>query len=86
MLDKTLFEAAACGCRVLSSSADFAELAGSASHFDTATELARALGKLFAVENDRVHKDFVTEHSLLALAERLFAVLTIEANQYPSQD
>jgi len=43
MLDKTIFEAAACGCRVLASSKDFAMAAGDESFFDSAETLAERL-------------------------------------------
>jgi peptidoglycan/xylan/chitin deacetylase (PgdA/CDA1 family)/glycosyltransferase involved in cell wall biosynthesis len=76
MLDKTLFEAAACGCRVLFASADFAELAGSAVHFDTAAELANRLQE--ALRGDSVQNSaFVGRHSLKALSGRLMQAMTL---------
>jgi glycosyltransferase involved in cell wall biosynthesis len=73
MLDKTLFEAAASGCRVLAASADFAELTGPESHFDSATELAGALGKLLAGCSDAPVPAFVAQNSLTFLIDRLEA-------------
>ena len=48
MFDKTLFEAAACGCFVLATSDDFAGLAGEEHHFSSAEELAKRLGTMLA--------------------------------------
>jgi glycosyltransferase involved in cell wall biosynthesis len=74
MLDKTLFEAAACGCRVLASSADIAERLGQSAIFTTSAELAERLAEalvdpakppLLPVEGD----------TLPVLAEKLMGVI-----------
>lgn len=77
MLDKTLFEAAACGCRVLSTSADFAELAGPAAHFDTATELAEKLRAAPAARAGSESPAFIAQQSLTVLASKLFNALSV---------
>ncbi len=71
MLDKTLFEAAACGCRVLAASEDFAALAGPDSHFTDAPELARRLAEALAAPAPQTPAPFVAENSLAALSEKL---------------
>lgn len=48
MFDKTLFEAAACGCVVLASSEDIKESEGDHAYFSDAQSLARQLKKVFA--------------------------------------
>ncbi len=68
MLDKTIFEAAACGCTVFAASADFAEFAGEDRHFDTATELAELLRGALGHSHGGVD---VSAHSLTALAGAL---------------
>jgi glycosyltransferase involved in cell wall biosynthesis len=74
MFDKTLFEAAACGCRVLAASDDFAKLAGPESWFDSAEALAERIISAFNAPPLPV-APFVAEHSLTALAERLIEAL-----------
>jgi len=67
MLDKTIFEAAASGCRVLASSKDFAQMAGEDSFFDTAEQLAKRILSHHAVPLESI----VHSQSLEALAKRL---------------
>ena len=71
MLDKMLFEAAACGCCVLASSDDFAALAGEGSHFTTSAELAERLRVALASAPVSALPAFVDANSLQALAEKL---------------
>ena len=71
MLDKTLFEAAACGCRVLAASEDFAALAGPDSHFTDAPELALRLTAALAAPAPQTPAPIVAENSLAALSEKL---------------
>ena len=75
MLDKTLFEAAASGCTVLAASADFAELAGPDSHFDTATELFELLRKALVADSQKLDATLVERNSLSALADKLIEAL-----------
>lgn len=75
MFDKTLFEAAACGCRVLAASADFAGLAGSETYFATAEGLAMKLKAALAAGPEREVPAFVSANSLAALGERLAQAL-----------
>jgi peptidoglycan/xylan/chitin deacetylase (PgdA/CDA1 family)/glycosyltransferase involved in cell wall biosynthesis len=81
MLDKTLFEAAACGCRVLSSSADFADLAGSDSRFGSAAELADRLNEELR-GGSRQNDTFVERHSLMALGGRLTQAMTLRRRAF----
>lgn len=74
MLDKTLFEAAACGAIVLSSSQDFAELVGLEGHFRTVQELARKLTNAL-VRTAIGSASFVETHTLSALGEKIAAML-----------
>ncbi len=71
MLDKTLFEAAACGCRVLASSDDWRALAGADSSFDSAETLAARLRAALAGEDAPPLAHVVEAHSLTTLAEVL---------------
>lgn len=75
MFDKTLFEAAACGCHVLAMSDDFAVLAGEGTHFSSEAELARKLVTAFD-EPARPVPAFVQENSLEALASRLAGIMS----------
>lgn len=75
MFDKTLFEAAACGCRVLAASADFAGLAGSESYFTTAEGLAMKLKAALAAGPGREVPVFVAANSLAALGEKLMEAM-----------
>ena len=74
MFDKTLFEAAACGCRVLAASEDFASLAGRDSQFDSAETLAARLISVLGTPSPSP-APFVAEHSLATLAERLIEAI-----------
>ncbi len=71
MFDKMLFEAAACGCRVLAVSDDFAKLAGSAAHFDSAQTLADRLSETLARAPQGTVPAYVGANSLTTLALRL---------------
>ena len=73
MFDKTLFEAAACGCRVLATSDDFSLLAGPGSHFSSATELADRLQSALTGPILPMERAFVGQNSLTALAKRLLS-------------
>jgi glycosyltransferase involved in cell wall biosynthesis len=75
MFDKTLFEAAACGCKVLSSSKDFAALTGPETYFDSAAELAERLTSALAFPNPSNHKELVEHNSLPFLIEELVKML-----------
>ncbi len=82
MFDKTLFEATACGCRVLSSSKDFAELAGASTYFDTAPELAARFSAALALPADerenqvRASMELARQESLTNLGNKLSAALS----------
>lgn len=80
MFDKTLFEAAACGCSVLAASADFAELAGEDTHFDSATELAERLEDALANPSIRPLASLVEANSLAVLGARVTAALVARPN------
>ncbi len=71
MFDKTLFEAAAVGCRVLAVSEDFAALAGPESHFSSAAELADRLEAFLTSHEAAVVPAFVERNSLTVLVDRL---------------
>lgn len=71
MLDKTMFEAAASGCRVLAASKDFAESAGEDSYFDSSSELAKRLTSVLEETSVRPLTTLVEGNSLVSLAERL---------------
>ncbi len=75
MFDKTLFEAAACGCAVLSSSKDFAALADPDTYFDSSETLAKRLTAVLERGAERPLDTVVREHSLAALAVSLAAIL-----------
>ena len=81
MLDKTLFEAAACGALVLASSDDFREMAGDRFAFETPEGLSNALTKILAVSDAERTQDLATLarlakiHSLSGLGARLEAEL-----------
>lgn len=75
MFDKTLFEAAACGARVLAASEDFARLAGSECFFDSAETLVARLERVLAAPAPSTAPPFIARHSLTALADRLAAVI-----------
>lgn len=78
MFDKTLFEAAASGCVVLTSSRDFAQLAGDRYWFaeGDATMLAASLGRTLHARSDTVQTvsslaALANEHSLNQLVGRI---------------
>ncbi len=71
MLDKTIFEAAACGCRVLAASADWRDMAGGDASFDSSEELVERLTAALAEMGTPQSADLVSANSLLALGERL---------------
>lgn len=79
MFDKTIFKAVACGCLVLATSRDFADLAGEEFIFEenNIDELAKKLKEfLAATEGDRkrfgeVLTNCIKRHSLPVLVERL---------------
>lgn len=74
MFDKTLFEAAACGCRVLASSADIHQGAA----FATSAELAERLAEAF-VDPSRPPPLSVEENTLARLADKLAGVILRES-------
>lgn len=74
MLDKTIFEAAASGCRVFAASKDFAAYSPD-SYFGSAAELAERLAVALANPSAPVPRNFVEEHSLKSLAEKLFGAI-----------
>jgi glycosyltransferase involved in cell wall biosynthesis len=75
MFDKTLFEAAASGAYVLSSSADFAAIAGSETYFDSVPALAERLRTALSASSASLASDLVERNSLTALVEKLAATL-----------
>jgi len=75
MLDKTLFEAAASGCRVLAASKDFADMSGSESYFDSSATLAEYLATVLENPSAFSSRMFVEEHSLTVLTKRLIDTL-----------
>ncbi|NNM84016.1 glycosyltransferase family 4 protein [Candidatus Parcubacteria bacterium] len=78
MFDKTLFEAAASGCRVFAASADFKALAGTEFSFASATELAERLKVSLAVSTharSAMPQKLVEDNTLARLADRLSAAL-----------
>jgi glycosyltransferase involved in cell wall biosynthesis len=86
MLDKTIFEAIACGCLALFSSADMAEIVGSEFAYadGNADDLARHLAKALALsETERTAcvKEFqakaIDAHALPVLVERLYEQMKI---------
>lgn len=82
MFDKTLFEAAACGCLVLASSEDYREAAGDAYAFEPgdAKSLAACIERLLALPPE-AHGRAVTELEALARThslEELMAALSRE--------
>lgn len=71
MFDKTLFEAAASGCTVLSSSADFSELTGPGYYFETQNELTQKLRIVLTQPTAKSENPFTAAHSLGALVNKL---------------
>jgi glycosyltransferase involved in cell wall biosynthesis len=86
MLDKTMFKAAACGCLVVSSSRDMAEMTGGDFSFedDSAEDLARHLERALALskeERQRIvaarKQSVVEEHRLDRLIKKLVKELSV---------
>jgi glycosyltransferase involved in cell wall biosynthesis len=75
MLDKTIFEAVACGCAVLAASKDFAELAGQEFYFDSVSELNERLVSALTNPSARSLAVLVEENSLASLAKKLCNVI-----------
>jgi glycosyltransferase involved in cell wall biosynthesis len=75
MLDKTIFEAAASGCMVLAASADFSELAGSESHFESSSELANHLKSLLTHPRTAPPGSLTQAQSLTALMAKLLTTI-----------
>lgn len=77
MLDKTIFEATACGTTVIAASNDWRELVGEYYWFDGTKEaLARTLGVLLQSSSDLVpHNHIVDQNSLSALGKELKLLL-----------
>jgi len=72
MFDKTIFEAAACGCRVLAASDDWKAGVGERYWFDTAPGLAEKIEACFAApEADTAELRFAERSGLSVLADRL---------------
>ena len=78
MLDKTIFEAAACGCTVIASSRDFAALAGDAYSFreDNALECAGKIALHLGKEAPAILHDIAERNSLTVLAQKLTAAMS----------
>jgi glycosyltransferase involved in cell wall biosynthesis len=82
MYDKTIFEAAACGCIVLASSRDFGELAGKQFEFSGAeSDLTERLQELLSMNEGDKEKarsklmSAIQKHSLAELGKRLAALM-----------
>ena len=75
MLDKTLFEAAACGATVLAGSEDFAALAGQEWSFSSAEELAGRLAERLGQPPPSTLVELASRESLPALIDRLVETL-----------
>lgn len=75
MLDKTIFEAAASGCRVLAVSEDLATLAGPNSHFNSSAGLVECLERALASPLTHTVPTWVAENSLSTLAEKVINVI-----------
>ncbi len=75
MFDKTLFEAAACGCTVLSSSKDFADIAGENTYFDSAEALAKLLRGALSSAVVQNNAELVKQHGLSTLIDKLARTL-----------
>ena len=77
MFDKPLLEAAACGCRILSTSQDLREEAGESAHTASdASSIASGLGRLMEAFHADDLSGLVSRHSLKKLGERLSCILT----------
>lgn len=77
MFDKTLFEAAASGCRVLASSGDFKDAAGDHSYFTDSDSLADRLIETLSEDEDAIERrrvlllSLARQESLSTLADQL---------------
>jgi glycosyltransferase involved in cell wall biosynthesis len=83
MFDKTLFEAAAAGCRVIAASEDFRDAAGDMAYAPTVNILAERLQEVLEADDDelvrsRLHMHALSkEESLATLADRLVIAMNI---------
>lgn len=75
MFDKTLLEAAACGCRVLSASPDFARESGEPPVSLDAASIAERMEQLLSGSSRRSSADMLAHHSLKALGNALAGVM-----------
>lgn len=80
MLDKTIFEAAACGCVTLAASEDWRVLAGEEFWFNDATTLAQRLKQYLKSggEGRDVADTLVERHSLDTLGKKLMQEIKIQ--------
>lgn len=85
MFDKTIFKAIACGCLVLATSRDFADLVGSEFIFgdNDAEGLAKKLSEFLSISSEEhtrltgVLSNCIKSHSLLFLTNRLVEEITM---------
>ncbi len=73
--DKTIFEAAACGCYVLAASKDFAEIAGQESYFSSSEELVERLMTTLTTSVSGEPASFVEANNITALGKSLQAAI-----------
>lgn len=71
MFDKTMFEAAASGCLVLTSSKDFTNLAGDDTYFDSSESLADCLRKTLSSKFKLQYDSMLAENSLTMLVNKV---------------
>jgi glycosyltransferase involved in cell wall biosynthesis len=71
MFDKTILEAAACGCRVLTTSDDVREAFGEMAYVASSQTLAKRLEEFIQEGAPAKSEVFVARHSLKSLTERL---------------
>ena len=79
MLDKTIFEAAACGCVVLASSEDLKELAGEDHYFESPETLAQALKRSLQAPSVNAQErmaELARSHALRVTMDRLAEQMT----------
>jgi glycosyltransferase involved in cell wall biosynthesis len=76
MLDKTIFEAAACGCLVFAASPDFADMAGDEYTFGSTTELALRIMPALSSSKQTAVPGYIDENSLVRLASQLTEEMT----------
>ena len=74
MLDKTIFEAAACGCAVLAASEDWNALVGGENYFDSSEKLADRLRNALEGSIKYQFETLIRQHSLGALAASLITI------------